>query len=355
MNVHTGFAVKAQNFIVGKYYIFNFIIVQCTENNRADADFFGNFSFVFKTGVLFLDNRASFFDAFIYYVLQPDNFAFSGRHCAVFEGNHAVGDVNHILRPLVAHKLQNLEKLFEMQILLIRDDVKTLVEVVSILAVIRRRQVAGSIKRSAVRAQYQARRHSVCFQIDDLRAFAFLQKIFCAELVDNGLHFIDKEPFARVAVESYAQLFVDTLNVFQSEGFEPFENFVRLFIPAFNQTEILTGFLFHFFVGFGIKTDVQLVYGVYTAFFDLVLIAPMLVSANKLAELRAVVAKVVDTYNVIPEEFEKLVQCAADYSRRKVTYMEGFCNVYRRIIDTNRFAFPLFRRAELFFPVQNFV
>ena len=45
------------------------------------------------------------------------------------------------LTPLLAHKLQNLENLFKMQILLICNDVKALVKIVSVFAVDCRRQI----------------------------------------------------------------------------------------------------------------------------------------------------------------------------------------------------------------------
>ena len=53
----------------------------------------------------------------------------------VEKGNHAVRNVNEILRPGLAHKLENLENLTEMKILLICDYVKALVEIVMRFAV----------------------------------------------------------------------------------------------------------------------------------------------------------------------------------------------------------------------------
>ena len=51
----------------------------------------------------------------------------------------------HVLGPIVAHELDDLEELPEVQVLLIRDDIQILVEVIGLFAVKRGGQVARGI------------------------------------------------------------------------------------------------------------------------------------------------------------------------------------------------------------------
>ena len=82
--------------------------------------------------------------------------------------------MHKVLRPLLAHEFEHLEDLLEVQILLIGDDVEAFIEVVRLFAVDGGGEVARRIEGGAVRAQDEAGRHAVGFEVDDLRAVALL-------------------------------------------------------------------------------------------------------------------------------------------------------------------------------------
>ena len=117
-----------------------------------------------------------------------------------------------VFRPFFAHEFENLEHLFEMQILLIGNNVQALIKIVSVLAVDRRRQIAGRIQRRAVRTQDQTGGHIEFVEIDDLCALALFEQFLFVELVDHGLHFIRVEPFASITVERDMQFIVNLFN-----------------------------------------------------------------------------------------------------------------------------------------------
>ena len=69
--------------------------------------------------------------------------------------------------------------------------------------------------------------------------------------------------------------------------------------------------------------------------FDFLAVAPLLVRRNELAELRAVVAEVVDADRLVAEEIEDAVECAAQYRRGEMPDMEGLCDIDGGIIDAD--------------------
>ena len=89
-------------------------------------------------------------------ILQIDDVALAGGERAPLVADHAEGDVLHALVPVVPHQLDDLEELLEVQVLLIGHHVQALVEVIGVVAVERRRKVAGDVERRAVAAQNQS-------------------------------------------------------------------------------------------------------------------------------------------------------------------------------------------------------
>ena len=57
--------------------------------------------------------------------------------------------------------------------------------------------------------------------------------------------------------------------------------------------------MFHLLGGLAVEADVQIVYGVYAALLHLFAVAPVLVGADKFAELGAVVAEVVYAHGLV--------------------------------------------------------
>ena len=118
-----------------------------------------------------------------------------------------------VLGPVVAHQLQHLEQLLEVQVLLVGHHVQALGEIVGIMAVLYRRQVAGHVQSSAVRAQEHRRRHTVLVQLYDLSALILDQQPFFLEFVKHGLHLVDVEALTRIGIELHAQHIVHALGV----------------------------------------------------------------------------------------------------------------------------------------------
>ena len=92
----------------------------------------------------------------------------------------------------------------------------------------------------------------------------------------------------------------------------------------------------------------------YAALFYGFSVSPFTESDYELAELSAVIAQVVYTDGVIPEELISSVERRAYDGCRKVPYMKWFCDVYRRIIDTNRLALTLVGRTVFLTRGQDF-
>ena len=55
--------------------------------------------------------------------------------------------MNDVLGPFVAHELQDFFELLEVQVLLGRDDIDVLIEIVGVLSVLRAGQISGDIQR----------------------------------------------------------------------------------------------------------------------------------------------------------------------------------------------------------------
>ena len=139
LNVRTRLPVKVEHLVVIEYDVLYPAVEKHRKHSRAYAYLFGGKFSVFEVGILFRDYLARFRDRGVEHVLKEYHSARTSRKRAVFERYHTVRDVHHIVRPGLAHKAQHLEYLFEMKVLLIRYNVQTLIEIVSLFAVYRRR------------------------------------------------------------------------------------------------------------------------------------------------------------------------------------------------------------------------
>ena len=140
---------------------------------------------VLDVGAFFLNYAVSFFHRFVKYAFKPNYVAFPCGHRAFGKRYHSVSYVNAVFRPVAAHEFKHLEKLFEVQVLLVRHDVKTFVKVIGLFAVKSRRKVAGGVKGSAVSLYEKARRHTVFLQIDDFGSVAFLDETFPVQFLNR--------------------------------------------------------------------------------------------------------------------------------------------------------------------------
>ena len=98
-----------------------------------------------------------------------------------------------VLRPVVTHQLQDLEPLLEVQVLLAGHDIDALIEVVGLLAVQDRRQVAGDVQGRTVALRDECRGHAVGLQVDDLRPLGLLQQSLFLQFFDNSRHLVGVE------------------------------------------------------------------------------------------------------------------------------------------------------------------
>ena len=342
LHIDARFAVEVERLIVGKDDILDLVVVERGEDDGAHAHLFGDLLLIFEGRVLLVDDGIRLFDAAIQNVFEPDHLALAGGHGAVFQRDHAVGDVHKVLRPLLAHEFEHLEDLFEVQILLIGDDVEAFIEVVRLFAVDGGGEVARRIEGSAVRAQNEAGRHAVGFEVDDLCAVALLQEPLFFEFFDDGRHLVGIKALARVRIEGDVQLFVDALDVAERQRLEPIEELVRLFVAALDEAEVFARFRFHRLVRLLVEADVEIVDGVDAALFRFLAAAPALVGGDELAELGAVVAQMIDAHRVIAEELEDAVERPADDRRREMPDVEGLGDVDGGIVDADGLA-----RAEI--------
>ena len=250
--------------------------------------------------------------AFFKHVFKQNDRAVTGTHSdlvTVFveQRNHTVRDVNEIFRPRFTHEFEHLENLSEMKILLIRHDVKALIEIIMLLTITSRGKISRSVKRRAVRAQYNTRRHSVFFEIHDLRTLARFKQSFFFEFVDNGLHFIVIKTLAGIRIESYIEFFIDLFDFFKREFLKLIEKSDAFFVAVFDKFEITSRFVVHFGVFFALFMVFHVKTGkfFYSALFDVFFIAPMLIRVNEFAKLRTVVAEMVYSDGIISQ---KLIQ-----------------------------------------------
>ena len=215
LHIAGGLPFEIEHLVVGEGDVLYLVVVQRTEDDGADAHRFCRFLFIFEGRIFFRDDGERLFDALIDDVFEIDDAPLAGGHGAFFQRYHAVGDVDEIFRPFLAHQFQYLEELPEMQVLLVGDDVEALVKIVRLLAVDRRGEVARGVQRGAVRAQDEAGRHVVGGEVDDLRPLAFDEKPFLFEFVDDGLHLVDVKALARPAVEMHVEKVVYPAHVFE--------------------------------------------------------------------------------------------------------------------------------------------
>ena len=187
------------------------------------------------------------------------------------------------------------------------------------------------------------------FEIDDLSALALNQQSLFSEFLDNGFHLIRIEPFACITVKANVQLFIDFLDVFHREVFEPVKKVVAFLISALDELEIPPRLVFEFgiLLCLSVKTDVEIVDGTNSACLDLLFISPMTVSGNQLAELRSVIAQMIDSDRIVSEEPIGAVECASDDGGREVSDVERLCDVDGRIVDTDGLPLSLIAAAVL--------
>lgn len=142
--------------------------------------------------------------------------------------------MDEVFRPILSHQLQHLEKLLEMQVLLIGDDIETFIKIVRFLAVDRGRHIPRGIERGAVRFQNNTGRHAVILKLDHLRAATFDEQSLFFQLVHDGLHFIRIKAFSRVRIETNVEERINFLHVLEGQLLKPTEQGETFLVPVFD-------------------------------------------------------------------------------------------------------------------------
>ena len=151
MKVRRGFALKGQRLVEREGQVLDSARSERSEHDCPHAYLGGYFALIFKLGILAVDDLFGFFDGGVEHVIEEHHVALTrGQRALTLEADHAERDVHAVLCPIVAHELEHLEKLTEVQILLISHDVQVLVKVVVLFAVDGGSKVARSVQRRAV-------------------------------------------------------------------------------------------------------------------------------------------------------------------------------------------------------------
>ena len=328
-HIGAGLAVEVQRAIPVEVDVLDAVVVQREEHHRAHAHLTGDLVLVCKVGTLLVDDGAGLLDGGVEQVLQVHHAALAGGEGLALEGHHAEGHVLAVLIPVVAHQLQHLEQLAEVQILLVGHHVEGLVEVVGVLAVLGGGEVAGDVERRAVGAQDQRRGHAVGLEVHDLCALILLQQVLFTQLVDDGLHLVVVEGLAGVGVELHAQQVVHALRVLQCHGLEPVEDLEGFRVAVLDLLEPGAALVVERLVvlGLGVEAHVELHHLVHAAVRHGVVVAPALVGGDHLAELGAPVAQMVHAHGVPAEELVELIEGVADHRGGQMADVEALGDV----------------------------
>ena len=340
LHIRAGLAVKVQRALPAEVDVLVAVVVQVEIDHRAHADLTRHLVLVGQVRALLLDDLARLLDRLVQQILQIDDVALAGGQRAPLVADHTEGDVLHALVPVVPHQLDDLEELLEVQVLLIGHHVQALVEVIGVVAVERRRKVAGDVERRAVAAQDQRRGHAVGLQIDDLRPLRLNQQPLLAQLLDNRRHLVVVEALARVGIKRHAQQVVHALGVLERDLLEPREDLHGFLVAVLDLLEPRATLVLQLRVllRLVVEADVQIDHRLHAALLDLLAVAPLLVGADHLAELRAPVAQMVDAHGRVAVEIIDALEAVADHRRGQVADVEALGDVDGGIIQTHRLA-----------------
>ena len=237
--------------------------------------------------------------------------------------------MNKLIGKIVAHKLNDLEPLLEMQTLLICRNVNTLCEVIRSVAINGCGDITCGIKRRTVRFKNKARRHIVFRKIDDRRTVVYFKQTLFAEKIYLLLHFIGIERFSRIAVKIYTESFIRLVAFVKRYFYKPFPQFRVFGIALFKLcklgacTVIQSGILFGFLVESDIKADEL----VNAEFFNSLSVAPEFVCRYLLAELSSPISEMIYAYAVVSAELMKLFKRMTYNGRSKMSYMKRLADI----------------------------
>ena len=235
-----------------------------------------------------------------------------------------------ILHPIITHKLQHLEELLEMQVLLVCNDVYALNKVVCFFPVYRCGKVARGVKGSAVRLYDYARRHVVFRKINYFCALVSFEQALSVKLVYNGLHLVLIKALAGIAVKLNAEQLVYFAYFFKRERLHSLPQVYGFAVALLYLPEPGPCFIVETFVLFSLlmEAHIKLNKLAHGRFFYRLAAAPFFVCNYHLAKLGTPVAKVVYSYRIIAKRLIYAVKAVAYSGRWQVAYVEGLSYVY---------------------------
>ena len=209
--------------------------------------------------------------------------------------------MDDVLRPFVAHELEDLLELLEVQVLLRSDHVDVLIEVVSVFSVFCTSQVSGDVQGGTVRFEDRCRRQAVRLQIDDHRALGFYQQVLLFQGLHDSRHLVGVERLARIGIIGDPQHIVNAGEFLEGFIAEPLPELGLFRFAVFQLGEGRSCFIVQRRIFFGLCMELGIVMqqGLDRFSLDVFLIAPAAISDDHLAELRAVVAEMVDPRDLI--------------------------------------------------------
>ena len=358
LDVGACLAVEVEHAVPVEDVVLDAVVGQFVEDDRADADLVCDLGDDFLVDAFFTHDLGGLLDRLVEDVLQEDDLSLTGghRHTAG-QADQTERDVDAVVRPVVAHQVEHAEPLLEVQVLLAGDDVDVLVEVVGFLAVHSGCDVAGDVQRGAVALLDQCGRHIVVVEADDLGALGLLEQALVLHFLDESFHLIGVETLAVVAVELDAEHLVDAAELLERFLAEPLPQPDFLLAAVLELGKDRTGFvvqrriLLRLFMELRVVTEERLD----RLALDVFLVAPVAVGADHLAELRPVIAEVVDADRVVAECVVDLVDRVANDGAADVSDVERLGDVGRAILDNNRLMATNVTFPEIILLCQHFV
>ena len=245
--------------------------------------------------------------------------------------------MNKLVVPIVPHKLNDLEPLRKVQTLSCGRNIDCLIEIIFFFSVNRSGNIARRIERRAVAFQNKARRHIVCRQVDNGRTVVDFEKSFFAENLNLRGHFVGIKALALITVEVYTEQLI-CFFVFAEANIDEFApEFVIFLIAVFELCKFGSCFVFKRLILFRLvmELNVKLNEFIDAALFYLVHTSPFAVSNDEFSELRSPVAEVIYADALIARELMKFFKRMTYYRRSEVSYMEGLCDVRRRVVEND--------------------
>ena len=107
LDVGTAFTVEVQSTIPAEVDILDPVVAEVGVDHGTDTDLTGNIFFIGQVGGFFFDDLEGLLLCLIQQVFQIDHMTLTGGKCLTLITDHAEGDMDAALGPLLAHLFQH--------------------------------------------------------------------------------------------------------------------------------------------------------------------------------------------------------------------------------------------------------